>query len=126
MARAELAEASALSTVSVTGAVSGGKAVFTFTRTGGHLDEALAVEFGRRHIRNEGMTSEFIVRTGTGRVFSGFSPGEPTFTYTHDENFGWRGQVRVSISPGWASDMSGSYLIDYDNATVAWVSSGCQ
>ena len=68
--RSQLAEAGALSTVTLTGSSrSGDKAVFTFTRTGGHLDENLRIEL---NVRRGGSSYTF---------FSGFAPNSTTYTY---------------------------------------------
>ena len=107
-----LREAGALSTVKVSGTSVGNKAVFTFTRTGGHHDESLAVQFSLLHENYN--TNEIIF---SGSVTSGFSPDNTTFT--HEVSLSWRERVNVSISAGWASDMSGSYSIDYENSTAS-------
>ncbi len=109
-----LAEAGALSTVSVSGGLpTDGYAVFTFTRSGGHTDESLAVEFG--FVREYYLTNEIV---SSGSIISGFSPGSETFT--HKVPISWRQQVIVSLKAGWESDVSGSYLVGTSSASVLW------
>ena len=106
-----LAEAGALSTVTVT---SGGKetrtitwtdqndvkrtitrhyAVFIFSRTGGHLDEYLSITFG------------LLINAVGSRSGSGFAPNSTTIK--HEVEFYTGQQVDVEIQDG------GSYLIGY-------------
>ena len=105
-----LREAGALSTVSVSGEkrtititrkdkngipynITTHYAFFTFTRTGGHIDEPLSVQF------NSGYATET----------SGFGAGEETFEYRVAFTAGQT--VAVSLVPGWYSGMSGNYTI---------------
>ena len=104
-----LREAGALSTVSVSGekrtititrkdkngtpyTITTDYAIFTFARTGGHIDESLSIQF------NSGYATET----------SGFGAGEGTFEYRVAFTAGQT--VTVSLVPGWYSGLSGNYI----------------
>ena len=116
-----LAAAGALSTVTVSGRRdyendSNGYALFTFTRTGGHLDENLAVQFD---LRLDGGT--------TTQVFSGFSPNHSTFTYEVDFT-AIRQAIHVSINSPARAGGIGKYNYIVGGASSASVCAplGCE
>ena len=104
----QLSDAGVLPTVSLSGCLSGGNAVFTFSRNG-PTDENLSFTFNVR---------------GGPRITTGFGAGNASYEW----NGGAVGPdgVEVWLDPGWHNeDMTGDFILGTSSVTVTNSSSGC-